>query len=245
MGTAQLAALPKADYTLKIEPCSLEIKPGVVVKTTGYNGQVPGPLLRVKEGVPVTIDVTNATAESGHCALAWAGDRLEERWGDGRRVADDCSGGVAALHLYAETRGDALVSHPCGRRRQPDAGHIQRAVWIFDGGGERRPGHYDQEIFLAIHHWKPSFVPMVETMRSESSNAPLTTGSDVGYQYATINQHMLGAGEPIRVKQGQKVLVHLLNASGTENVVLALPGHTFKVMAMDGNPVANPTAVEC
>jgi FtsP/CotA-like multicopper oxidase with cupredoxin domain len=85
---------------------------------------------------------------------------------------------------------------------------------------------------------------MVETMRAESANQPMTAGSDVGYQYASINQHMLGAGEPIRVKQGQRVLLRLLNASATENVVLALPGHKFKVIAMDGNPVPNPTSVE-
>jgi FtsP/CotA-like multicopper oxidase with cupredoxin domain len=97
---------------------------------------------------------------------------------------------------------------------------------------------------LAIHHWGPSFVPMVEMMRAESSNHPLTTGSDVGYEHGTINQHKLGAGEPLRVKQGQRVLLRLLNASATENVVLALPGHTFKVIAMDGNAVPNPQAVE-
>jgi FtsP/CotA-like multicopper oxidase with cupredoxin domain len=110
--------------------------------------------------------------------------------------------------------------------------------------GKADTGNYDQEMFLAIHHWGPSFVPMVETMRAASSNRPLTSGSDVGYQYATVNQHVLGAGEPIRVKQGQRVLFHLLNASATENVVLSLPGHTFKVLAMDGNAVPNPTAVE-
>jgi len=110
--------------------------------------------------------------------------------------------------------------------------------------GKADAGKYDQEIFLAIHHWGPRFVPMVETMRMESANQPLTTGSDVGYQYATVNQHMLGAGEPLRVKAGQRVLMRLLNASATENVVLALPGHTFKVLAMDGNPVPNPVAVE-
>jgi FtsP/CotA-like multicopper oxidase with cupredoxin domain len=73
---------------------------------------------------------------------------------------------------------------------------------------------------------------------------PLTTGSDVGYKYATIQGHMLGAGEPIRVKQGQRVLMRLLNASATENVVLALPGHRFTIIAMDGNPVPNPRSVE-
>src|SRR5437764_11583952 len=50
----------KADYTLRIEPCTLDIGPGATVKTLGYNGQVPGPLLRLREGVPVTIEVTNA-----------------------------------------------------------------------------------------------------------------------------------------------------------------------------------------
>jgi FtsP/CotA-like multicopper oxidase with cupredoxin domain len=97
---------------------------------------------------------------------------------------------------------------------------------------------------LAIHHWEPSFVPMVETMREQSENMPQTTGSDVGYKYATMQGHMLGHGEPLRVKEGQRVLMHLLNASGTENVVLALPGHQFTVIAMDGNPVPNPTSVE-
>jgi hypothetical protein len=37
-----VAAKSKADYTLRIESCNLEIAPGVVVKTTAYNGQVPG-----------------------------------------------------------------------------------------------------------------------------------------------------------------------------------------------------------
>src|SRR5258708_18906413 len=85
---------------------------------------------------------------------------------------------------------------------------------------------------------------MVQTVREQSSNMPLTTGSDVGYNYATINTHMLGAGEPIRVKKGERVLMRLLNASATENAVLALPGHRFQVIAMDGNPVPNPATVE-
>jgi FtsP/CotA-like multicopper oxidase with cupredoxin domain len=106
------------------------------------------------------------------------------------------------------------------------------------------PAPWDQEVNLAIHHWEPSFEPMVNMLREKSSNQPLTTGSDVAYKYATINGHMLGAGEPIRVKQGQRVLMRLLNASATENVVLALPGHRFRIIAMDGNPVPNPRPVE-
>ena len=53
-----------------------------------------------------------------------------------------------------------------------------------------------------------------------------------------------GYGEPVRVKEGQRVLFHFLNASATENIQLALPGHQFQVVALDGNPVPQPQSVE-
>ena len=53
------AAAPSADHTIRIAPISLEIGPNKVIQTTGYNGKVPGPPLRLKEGQPVTVKVTN------------------------------------------------------------------------------------------------------------------------------------------------------------------------------------------
>ena len=50
----------------------------------------------------------------------------------------------------------------------------------------------------------------------------------------------LGAGEPLRVTQGQRVLFHFLNASAIENRRIALGGHKFRVIALDGNPVPTP-----
>ncbi len=68
-------------------------------------------------------------------------------------------------------------------------------------------------------------------------------GYEVGYGSFTINGRMLHHGEPIRVKQGERVLFHILNGSATEIRSLALPGHSFQVMAMDGNPVPNSAKV--
>lgn len=51
----------QSNATLHIAPVSLEIAPGKVIKTVGYNGSVPGPILRFQEGKPVTIDVFNET----------------------------------------------------------------------------------------------------------------------------------------------------------------------------------------
>jgi FtsP/CotA-like multicopper oxidase with cupredoxin domain len=233
----------KADYSLKIEPVSLEIAPGVTVKTTGYNGQVPGPMLRLREGVPVTIDVTNASANPD--IVHWHGLAIDSK-NDGAMEEGSpmiAPSGQLRYSFTPKPAGTRWYHTHAGAGADLSLGTYSGQFGFLIVEGKADPGHYDQEIFLAIHHWGPSFVPMVETMRSESQNHPLTTGSDVGYEHATINQHKLAAGEPIRVKQGQRVLVHLLNASATENVMLALPGHTFKVIAMDGNPVPNQTAV--
>lgn len=234
----------KADYSLRIEPCTLDIAPGISIKTTAYNNQVPGPLLRLREGVPVSIDVTNATANDD--LVHWHGLVIDSL-NDGAMEEGSPMIPAGATHRYTFT------PRPSGTRwyhtHTSAYDNLQLGNYTGQFGfllieGRDQPAHYDQEINLAIHHWEPSFVPMVETMREQSANVPLTTGSDVGYKYATINSHMLGAGEPIRVKQGQRVLLRLLNASATENVILALPGHTFKVIAMDGNPVPNPKSTE-
>jgi FtsP/CotA-like multicopper oxidase with cupredoxin domain len=234
----------KADHSLRIEPYSFEISPGVTVKTLAYNGQVPGPLLRLREGVPVTIDVTNATDSPD--IVHWHGLAIDSL-NDGAMEEGSPMIPVGTTHRYSFT------PKPSGTRwyHTHASAFDNLSIGTYSGQfgfllieGKDQPAHYDQEINLAIHHWEPSFVPMVETMRQQSSNIPLTTGSDVGYKYATINAHMLGAGEPIRVKQGQRVLLRLLNASATENVVLALPGHSLKIIAMDGNPVPNPKSVD-
>ena len=51
----------KTDFTLKIAPITVEFAPNRIISTIGYNGTSPGPLLRMKEGVPVTVNVVNNT----------------------------------------------------------------------------------------------------------------------------------------------------------------------------------------
>ena len=233
-----------ADLKLRLERCKLEIGKGVFIATTAYNGQVPGPTLRLRRGRPVSIDVTNATTRED--IVHWHGLRTDTR-NDG--AVEEGSpliraGETLRYHLTPEPSGTRWYhTHAMAMDDLEAAAYTgQFGFLLVDGAPD--PGHYDHEVLLAVHHWGPHFVPMVETMRERSQNAPQTSGSDVGYTYATLNAHMLGFGEPVRVRQGQRVLFRLLNASATENVVLSLPGHRFRIMAMDGNPVPNPQTVE-
>jgi FtsP/CotA-like multicopper oxidase with cupredoxin domain len=237
-------AAVKPDIALRIEPRSLDIGPGVSIQTVAYNGQVPGPTLRLKEGVPVTIDVTNATPNED--IVHWHGLAIGT-------MPDGAVEEGSPIIKPGKTLRYSFTPKPAGTRWYHThamamdnlalAGYTGQFGFVLVESKGPKP-RYDHEVNLAIHHWGPSFVPMVETMRAQSANMPQTTGSDVGYKYATFNAHMLGAGEPIRVKKGDRVLMRLLNASATENVTLALPGHQFRVIAMDGNPVPTPNSVE-
>lgn len=249
---AAASALPAAvqsasDYKLRIAPYKMEIAPGIIVDTVAYNGQVPGPVMRLREGVPVTIDVTNASAVPE--IVHWHGLHIDTQ-NDGAMEEGSPMIPAGATQRYS------FAPKPAGSRwyhtHAMAMGDLTRAAYTGQFGfllieGKDHPltkGDYDREVLLAVRHWEPSFVPMVDMLRAGSANMPQTSGSDVGYKYATLNQHRLGAGEPLRVKKGERVLMRLLNASATENVVLALPGHSFKVIAMDGNPVPNPKPVE-
>jgi FtsP/CotA-like multicopper oxidase with cupredoxin domain len=65
---------PAADYTLHIQASAVEIAPKRIVSAITYNGQFPGPLLRFKEGQPVTVKVFNDTDTPEQ--LHWHGQLL-------------------------------------------------------------------------------------------------------------------------------------------------------------------------
>jgi len=97
--------------------------------------------------------------------------------------------------------------------------------------------------FLTPGEANPRLKEIGESAMKASLAKGMPHGYEVGYRSFTINGRMLSHGEPVRVKQGERVLFHILNGSATEIRSLALPGHSFEVLALDGNPVPNPVSV--
>lgn len=65
VATATVTPAPgeeQADYTIRIGRADIELAPGRIVNTTTYNGAFPGPLLRLRAGRPVVVDLINETA---------------------------------------------------------------------------------------------------------------------------------------------------------------------------------------
>ena len=235
-----LPPTPVETFKLEIRPVTVVLAPGHAVHTIGYNGQVPGPLLRMREGVPVQVDVTNSTANEE--LVHWHGLHIPSQ------VDGSSEEGSAVIPPGKSLRYNFTPS-PSGSRwyhTHTMAGRdLARATYTGQYGflyidPKHEPGNYDQEVFLAVHHWEPSFTSPHDNWR----DCPSPSSSDVSYKYASFNDKLLGVGEPLRVKKGHRVLFHFLNASATEDVLLSFPRHKFTVVALDGNPVPNPTQVE-
>jgi FtsP/CotA-like multicopper oxidase with cupredoxin domain len=228
------AAASKADATLHISPIEIEIAPGKTIKTIGYNGSVPGPLLRFREGEPVTIDVFNDTKDAE--LVHWHGLFVPSE------VDGAMEEGTPMIAPHASARY-SFVPRPAGTRyyhTHVSAGRdLKRSTFTGQFGffyidPKSEPGQFDAEVFLALHGWDPYLSAM---------------GAGEGmleavYQSYTVNSRMLGHGDPVRVREGQRVLFRILNASATLQHQIVLPGHQFTVVSLDGNPVPVQRAVD-
>lgn len=245
--------LGKADVTLRIAPVTVELTPKLVFSTIGYNGSSPGPILRMREGVPMVVDVVNDTdvPEQVH----WHGLLLPSRE-DG---ADE--EGTPPVPPRGQRRYH-FTPRPAGTRwyhtHTMAMDDLHRGSYTGQFGfllieGRSNPGQFDQEVFLALRDWEPYFSgQMGDTDPSQLWPQPekpavpdmRPNGLEVTPAFYSINDKALGAGEPIRVRAGERVLFHLLNASAIENRSIALPGHQFQVVALDGNAVPSPSHID-
>lgn len=254
---------PTTDYRLHIAASAIEIAPKHIVSTIAYNGQFPGPLLRCKEGREVTVEIHNDTDAPEQ--LHWHGQMVSA---DVDGAAEE---GTPYIPAHG-TRRITFTPRPAGvrfyhthNRAAADlhAGQYSGQVGVVYIERNDEPGQHDREVFLVLKEFEGSFsqggdmpqdflspagkVKDLETAGESAMKASLAKGLphgyEVGYQFFTINGRMLGHGEPVRVKTGERVLFHVVNGSATEIRSLALPGHSFRVVALDGNSVPRPAEV--
>ncbi len=258
----QPATSPGADHSLRIAPGIIELSPDKIAATTLYNNQFPGPHLRFKQNRPVTIDIHNDTDRPEQ--LHWHGLFLPTD------VDGSAEEGTPFIPPHASRR-ITITPTPAGFRwyHSHTMGQKDLSIGLYTGQigtvyiePQNNAGNYDQEHFLVLKEFLPNFSRNAE-MQSDvltptdqleellqlvppthgKMNMTGAMGMGVLYHAFGINGRMLGAADPIRVRQNQRLLLHILNASATDVRSLHLPNHTFKVLALDGNPVPSPAEV--
>jgi FtsP/CotA-like multicopper oxidase with cupredoxin domain len=71
-----------------------------------------------------------------------------------------------------------------------------------------------------------------------------TPGHEHAYDTFTINGKAYPAGEPLRVRKGERVRLRLINVSAEHTHVIRLGGHRLLVTHSDGNPLAVAVTVD-
>jgi FtsP/CotA-like multicopper oxidase with cupredoxin domain len=224
------AATPP-DITLEIAPYTLEASPKHRFHTVAYNGQIPGPLVRMRQGQKQTIEIRNLSRDPE--VVHWHGlflpSEIDGAMEEGTPMI--APGASARYSLNPDPPGFRWFhTHTFAGKDLTKAqyGGLHGFLLIEQSD---HPGNYDLEVVLGLHDWGGHF-----------------QGGDDGYMnpvydVSTINGKMLGFGEPVRVNQGDRVMLHVLNSSPTEVHWIALAGHSFQVIALDGNVVPQPQTV--
>ena len=220
------------DYTLEIAEIDWELAPKKKVRTAAYNSQIPGPLIRLMEGKPAAIKIVNKLdhPEIVHWHGQWIPSDVDGSMEEGSPPIPAGSSSLveftpkpAGLHWYH--------THAMANRNLKHGLYTgQFGVLYVDPAVN--PGRYDREEFIVLHDWEPYY--------SASGDGSLM----VNYACGSVNGRMLGHVDPIQVREGQPVLFQVLNASATEVHWLALPGHRFQVLALDGASVATQATVD-
>ncbi len=148
---------PAADFTVRIGVSPVEIAKDRIISITNYNGQFPGPLLRFKEGQPVTVDIYNDT------------DTPEQLHWHGQMVPVDVDGAAEEGTPFVPAHGKRRIvftPKPAGFRFYHT--HVRAGANLSAGqySGEvgpvyieprHEPGNYDREVFLVLKEFDPTF----------------------------------------------------------------------------------------
>lgn len=207
--------------------------PDVSVVALAYNGQVPGPVIRVTQDDKVRIILRNRLDEP--TTIHWHGLGVPNAM-DG--VPDMTQKPVAPgedfIYEFQVKQTGTFMYHSHYEATQATRG-LGGVFIVEPKDGEMVKA--DRDEVLVLQEWG------VDPKTSEPlGDMPGMPGMSMT-NFFTINGKAFPATEPIRVKQGERVRLRVANFASEVPHPIHLHGQPFKVIAKDGYPWDGPTAV--
>src|SRR5215831_8266405 len=147
-----------ADVVLRIEHAQIEVASGRTVSTTTYNGTAPGPLIRMREGVPTSVEIFNRTEVPEY--VHWHGLEISAEL-DGtpeeRSLAAPANGSLRYEITPLQAGSRYVHSHAMAMTDLSRGVYSGQFAFVYVEP-RRNPGRYDQEIFLSTHIEKPMVI---------------------------------------------------------------------------------------
>jgi FtsP/CotA-like multicopper oxidase with cupredoxin domain len=193
---------------------------GNVIPVYAYNGQIPGPQLRVTEGDTVRVYVTNFL--DAPTTIHWHGVQVPTNMDGVPGLSQDPipPGGSFTYEFVATPAGTRWFHSHFDEMNQ--AGGGLTGALIIDPRVPDRPAANDEFVLVTGE----------------------TTGGMGGGMGFSINGRSYPYTAPLVVQQGDRVRLRLINAGATETEYFALAGHRLTLTHSDGDPLAQPVQVD-
>ena len=239
------------EFHLEAREIMWELAPGKRIKAMAYNGQVPGPEIRVREGDKVRVVLKNSLSEP--TTIHWHGVDVPNPMD-----------GVPGITQKPVQPGETFIyefnARPAGTRwyhthfqehKQLDLGLY--APLIIEPT-QPDPFSFDREYSLLLDDWAVGSGRPVPSTHEGTAGVRGGMGHMMGdmmggdhthaYDTMTINGKAHPATQPLKVRKGERVRLRFINASAEHTHVVQLAGHKLHVIYTDGNPLVQPVEVD-
>ncbi|MDQ3954743.1 MAG: multicopper oxidase family protein [Actinomycetota bacterium] len=216
---------PGSTFDLHIVPVAKQIN-GAIVRMLAYNGSIPGPTLRVRQGSEIYVDVSNDGDID--TTVHWHGLRLDNRY-DG--VPHDTQDPI--------TPGGKSYKH---RLRFPDAGLFWYHPHLREDFAQEM-GLYANVIVVPndAGYWPPVDREVAYTLDDilleDGKIVPFSPHGPDHVAMGRFGNVLLVGGEPqqhLDVARGEVIRFFLTNTANTRVFKVQLPGAVIKLVGGDG-----------
>ncbi len=230
-GVASAAWAEKHAFEMTIEDTRMTLVDKQTFHTFAFNGQVPAPLIHVKEGDEISVHVMNLTSLPH--SIHWHGLLQRGTWRQ-----DGVPGVTQEAIKPGEDFTYTFVAEPSGTLWYHCHVNVNEHVAMRGMWG---PFIVDPVKPVALERKvTKDYILMLSDWSSEWAEKPGYGGvpGDV-FDYFTINGKAFPDSQPIRVSKGDVVRMRLIGA-GELTHSIHIHGHIFKVAFKDGRPLPQP-----
>ncbi|MGE5589604.1 MAG: multicopper oxidase domain-containing protein [Bacillota bacterium] len=210
------------EVRLTVEKRLLEVAPGWKREVWTYNGQVPGPTIRVNQGD--TVKVTLVNADSTTHSVDFHAARISPQ------VAFKSVDAGKELTFEFKANDPGVFDYHCGT--MPMLMHIANGMFgaiIVDPAEDRTPA---REYVLVQNEW----------YRDPMDLKDMEFGHPVAMAFNGIaNQY---AEKPLQAKVGERVRFYVANPGPNRFSAFHAVGTVFDLVEQDGNPKNRQTGVQ-
>lgn len=213
-------------FDLEASVIRWSILPGETVEAYAYNGQVPGPTLRVTEGDRVRINVTNRLPES--TTVHWHGLILpNEMDGPAEITQDPIKPGGSYSYEYAVGQHGTYFYHTHDHVDRQQSLGLYGAL-IIDPSDPQDEIPADLEYTVQLQEW----------LKREWLTYPSMPMEGGLPNFFTINGKAFPATDTVRMKLGQTLKVRFVGSHTTAIHPMHIHGGPFEMAAVDGETLA-------